>query len=443
MPDILGRLRSPRLAGAPATPQPGEMYYNSTSNVLYYWNGTSWVTSGATGGGTPVLAAAAVLDVGVLGQIRAGRQLTAADFTALGLSRRLGLWNLSDLTDASGNGRALSNKGAVAFASGINGAASTAAQFTGSTGAGALHLRHGWGRPVQDQDGIVGVLVPHGETGGQSIPMSASSARRLRQRRLTGRFNNNACEFVIPNVSDGTTTARVCRRVDVADDRWHFVVATHDGAQVRLYVDAVLESVARRQGCRCCGRAAEHRRGWRRRLDRLRGFRSTAASTRRSSLPTCSQTIRSARSTARRSRTGSPAPRPSVKLAVRRARKGGPLAVGDFPTQPLRLHNFTAGALTDQGSNNAALTNNGAALIVVGADGAQGGAFNFVTASSQSLSSTDAGLPSGTAARSYGCWFKTSSHQRHNGCVRNLGKHQSCNGAAVCQHRQRVRRQRR
>ena len=98
-----------------------------------------------------------------------------------------------------------------------------------------------------------------------------------------------------------------------------------------------------------------------------------------------------------------------VNLAVRRARKGGPLAPADFPTAPLRLHNFTAGSLTDQGSGNVALTNNGAAVSVVGADGAQGGAYNFVAASSQSLSATDAGLPSGTAARSYGCWFKTTT----------------------------------
>ena len=98
-----------------------------------------------------------------------------------------------------------------------------------------------------------------------------------------------------------------------------------------------------------------------------------------------------------------------INLAVRRARKGGPLAVSDFPTTPLRLHNFTGGALTDQGSGNVALTNNGAAVSVVGADGAQAGAYNYVAASSQSLSATDAGLPSGTAARSYGCWLKTTA----------------------------------
>jgi hypothetical protein len=52
-----------------------------------------------------VLTGAPVLDVGVLNQVRAGHQLSLADFTALGFSAPAGLWNLGDLTDVSGNGR--------------------------------------------------------------------------------------------------------------------------------------------------------------------------------------------------------------------------------------------------------------------------------------------------------------------------------------------------
>ena len=101
----------------------------------------------------------------------------------------------------------------------------------------------------------------------------------------------------------------------------------------------------------------------------------------------------------------------TVTLGVRRRRRGGPLVVADFPTQPLRLHNFTAGSLGDEGSGNVALTNNGAALSVVGGDGTREGAYAF---SSQSLSSTDAGLPAGTATRSYGCWLKYTGVQTGN-----------------------------
>lgn len=48
MPEIVGRLRTPRLASAPATPAVGEMYYNTATNTLYWWNGTAWVS--ASGG---------------------------------------------------------------------------------------------------------------------------------------------------------------------------------------------------------------------------------------------------------------------------------------------------------------------------------------------------------------------------------------------------------
>ena len=53
MPEILGRLRTPRLTSAPASPQPGEMYYDSTGNQLYWYNGSQWVAAG--GAGTPVM----------------------------------------------------------------------------------------------------------------------------------------------------------------------------------------------------------------------------------------------------------------------------------------------------------------------------------------------------------------------------------------------------
>ena len=84
--------------------------------------------------GVSVLSQAQVRDVGEQSQRRAGRVLTAADFTNMGLSAPLGLWDLGDLTAASGNGRILSNKGGVGFTTGITGSAIEAAQFAGSTG---------------------------------------------------------------------------------------------------------------------------------------------------------------------------------------------------------------------------------------------------------------------------------------------------------------------
>lgn len=49
MPDIVGRLRAPRLAAAPANPVAGDIYFNTTSNGLFFWNGTQWVGAAGTG----------------------------------------------------------------------------------------------------------------------------------------------------------------------------------------------------------------------------------------------------------------------------------------------------------------------------------------------------------------------------------------------------------
>ena len=51
MPDVVGRLRPPRLAGAPASPAVGELYYNTGNNALYYWNGTAWAGAGVGASG--------------------------------------------------------------------------------------------------------------------------------------------------------------------------------------------------------------------------------------------------------------------------------------------------------------------------------------------------------------------------------------------------------
>jgi hypothetical protein len=403
-------MRSPRLTTAPGTPVVGEMYYDSTGNLLKYWNGTTWVTSGTPTGvaGTPILTGANILDVGVSGQIRAGRQLTAGDFTALGLSAPRGLWNLSDLTDASGNGRTLTNKGTVTFASGINGTATTAAQFTGST-AQALYISDtGGADPFRIATGSVGCWFRTAKRGTyQHLLSKVNSGATSRSYEFYVNTSNGVTAnlFVDPATTSGTPSGVS----DVADDRWHLVVVTFDGTAVRAYVDAVLEGTASVTGALNGSTGPLNIGGY-------GADGSTAAANphygRVDEAFITADVLSDDQVRAlycAKVAHGLAATPAAFNLAVRRQRKGGAFAVGDFPAQPLRLHNFTAGALTDQGSNNVALTNNGAAVAVAGADGALGNAFNFLAASSQSLSSTDAGLPSGTATRSYGCWFKVSS----------------------------------
>ena len=200
----------------------------------------AWLNSTSGGGGSgstvPVLTSAPVLDVGMVGQVRAGRQLANADFTSLGLSVPLGLWNLSDLLDVSGNGRVLSNKGSVPFGVGINGLATTSAVFSGSTGQ-ALYIADTGGvfgsKPARGDAGLGRrnaatqqfLLSKHGTSGAYGWVLGVGGANATYAlASLTG-----SDALVIPGVSD------------VADDRWHFAVATCDGTTGRVYVDGVLE----------------------------------------------------------------------------------------------------------------------------------------------------------------------------------------------------------
>jgi hypothetical protein len=43
MPEVTGRLRTPRIDSPPATPVAGEMYYDTALNKLFWWNGTTWI----------------------------------------------------------------------------------------------------------------------------------------------------------------------------------------------------------------------------------------------------------------------------------------------------------------------------------------------------------------------------------------------------------------
>jgi hypothetical protein len=351
------------------------------------------------------LAAAPVLDVGLPGQVRAGRQLTLADFTNLGLGAPAGLWNLSDLTDASGNGRALQNKGAVPFGVGVNGLASTAAQFAGST-AQALYIPDtGAGDPFRLRTFSVGCWCRSGK--------QSNTYQELINKRLAGGtfmfdlwLQAGPAGFWVS--LDGASAPQQLQGYAILnDDRWHFVVATFDGAMQRLYVDGVLDASLPLAGPAATTSTAPLNIGafgadgataggqpFYGRIDEA-FITGDVLSLEQIRMLYCAKLAH-----------GFAVAPTAVSLGVRRAGRGAALVLADFPSQPLRLHNFTAGALTDQGLQNVPLINNGAALSVAGADGLVAGAFGFVAGSAQSLSSTDAGLPT-VGPRSYGGWVKT------------------------------------
>jgi hypothetical protein len=355
----------------------------------------------------PVVTAQPILDVGAINQIRAGRQLTAADFTNMGLSAPLGLWNLSDLTDVSGNGRNLNNKGAVPFAAGINGGASTAAQFVGST-AQALYIPDtGAADSFRIRTGSYGGWVRTAKRGTyQAIISKEQYGDGARNWGLQITSSNNVAAEASATGAQANMIA-VPGVSDVCDDRWHWIAATWDGAYGRIFVDGILEgSIA--FGLIFSSPAPLN-------IGSVYADSSTAAANQHfgrideafvTADVLSEEQIRNLYC-AKIPHTLGAAPS-RVTLNVRRRRKGATLAVADFPTQPLRLYNFSGGSLGDEGSNGVALTNNGAAVSVAGPDGSSGNAYYLNNALSQQLLSTDAGLPSGLATRSYGCWVKTT-----------------------------------
>lgn len=355
-----------------------------------------------------VLAAQAVLEVGQLAQLKAGRDLAVVDFTTLcGLpSTPAGLFNLAGLTNL-GTGGALVNKGTVPFGVGVGGVASTAAVFSGSTLQALYIVDTGAADPFRIKTGSWGCWLRTAKRATQQVVVSKLGAAGQVGYRIDIGTGANVAQVLIS--LDGTVSTTVVGVTDVCDDRWHHVVATFDGGSLRVYVDGVLESTTVASGL-IFGSSGPLNIGGQQadggavaaapmfgRVDEA-FVTADVLSDEQVRLLYCAKLAHGFAVTPTR-----------AFLAVRRQRRGAPLVSADFPSQPVRLHNFTAGALTDAGSGAVALTNNGAAVAAGGADGTKDGAFNFVAASSQSLSSTDAGLPAGTATRSYGCWFKTGA----------------------------------
>ena len=273
---------------------------------------------------------APVLEVGQGNQIRAGRQLTAADFTRMGLSAPLGLWNLSDLTDVSGNARALTNKGAVPFGVGINGLAHHRSAVRGVDGAGAVHRGYGGGGPVPDQDGVGG----DAGCGPRNAARRSTSSRRSATAAVRGgamvrsvadrrERRRNRVQFDWRPARRGAGSIRHRRRPLA------FRVATYDGTRLRALRGRCLDEAAERGSERSVagvpgplnigayGPTAPERRG--------AAVPTTAGWMRRSSPPTSSPTTKSATCTAPASPTASstpaappsrPPPSPSTSAAA-------------------------------------------------------------------------------------------------------------------------------
>jgi hypothetical protein len=375
----------------------------------------------------PVTVTTLVGETGQTAQARAGRQLALSDFTALGLSAPRGLWNLSDLTDASGNSRSLTNKGTVTFSPGVNGAVTTAAQFTGST-AQALY--------IADTGAADPFRIPTGSWGCWTRTAKRGANQTLVSRRTVaaGQFSY-VLRIGTANVvdvlwsGDGSTIGTMSAVSDVADDRWHFAVAVYDATALRLFIDGVLEatwsapntlfSAAAPLNIGAYGAdsgvsAVEPHYG---RVDEA--FVTADVLT--------EDQVRSLYA-ARLVHTLGAQPK-TVSLNVRRQRRGAALATTDFSTTPLHLYNYAGGSpATDQGSLGLPMSG-GAVYLGPGTDGTPNGSRGFIGGLGDNA--TDAGLPTGLQSRSYGCWIKTANASGVPGVIGWGASNSSTAGAVV------------
>jgi hypothetical protein len=354
-----------------------------------------------------------VKDTGVLNHTRAGRVLDATDFTnVLGLTTPVGLFNLGGLTNL-GSGAALTNKGTVPFAPGITGAASEAALFAWSPTQVLYTNDTGANDPFRIKTGTVFGWHRSARRGTEQIIASKYRPGAGTAGWLLEQNTANQATFLVS--VDGTAINAAVGATDVCDDRWHFIVGTFDGTVIRVYVDGVLDGVTTQSGFifgpavafNIGGAGADAGTGTTLphsgRVDEV-GVTPDVLNEDEIRMLMCvkvphgftpgalTRTVRKA------------------GMTVQRSVRGAPMVTGDFPATPLRLHNFTAAALTDAGSNNVPLAAVGGGVItdVSGADGARSGAMGFSGAHT-GLGATDTGLPSGVTSRSYGAWVKTST----------------------------------
>lgn len=363
---------------------------------------------GPLGTDLAVLVQQAILDIGVPGQIRAGRPLAVEDFTNLGLTAPVGLWNFSALfTDASGNHYDFTQKGTVGFSRGIDGIDNSAVQFNGTNAVYIVDT--GTSDPFRLKVGSFGAWIRSAK---QGVYQSIISKRgptsqlgwvlRLRDTNVAG--------FAVS--SDGTSFMDLSGLSKICDDRWHFIVGTYDGILQNLYVDGTLEASALRGST-----GAQLIFGSNEPLN-IGSYNADASTVpaephfgRVDEAFVTSEILSEEKIfnlyCAKIPHTLGALPS-GVSLNVYPGAKGAALVSGDFPVSPLRLYNFSAGAIGNEGSNpSAGLTVFGAPDKVSGVDGTKENAYNL--SGTQRFTATDAGLPSGTATCSYGLWFKCSN----------------------------------
>lgn len=391
----------------------GDFYIDTTNTRLYgpkaagAWPGTytSLIGPAGTGGGVAVITNAPILDVGATNNRHAGRTFAATDFTTdLSLNTPVGIYNLSDLTDASGSARVLVNKGAAAFGKGVTGAATEALWLTGGNTSLLYRSDTGASDPFRLKWGSWGCWFRTCKRGADQFLVSKMDATNYSYKLAIS--TSNVIQGGVGTGGAAWATSPT-GTTDVCDGRWHFAVVTYDGGRMYVYVDGNLETA----GTTSQGTITQAGAGP---LNIGAGFGDVSVVGQfmhngqiDSAFVTpdvLSQEHVRILGAQKIAHTLGSIPK-TISVNARRKARGGVLASADYPTAPKHLYNLDN--LNDLGSLNNALTAVNTPVQGPGPDGQNNGAYIFASGSSQSLTGTDTGLPT-TGARTIGCWYRTT-----------------------------------
>lgn len=379
-------------------------------------NGEDPITLTGTGS---VTISRQVTRTGIANNAFAGRNLTASDFTMMGLSAPIGLWNFNNNgVDASGNALDLAIKGSVSFVNGITGSSGQAVQFNGNSANALYRTDTGASDPLRIRTGSWGCWFKTAKRGTQQTMIGKCSGSGTTPAPdgwsywLAVSGGNNIYAIVSTTGQIASSTVDFVSAIgtnDVADGRWHFAVATYNGALLSVYVDGELEVQTAFNGLIAMSSQPFNIGSYEAdgSTAAIGSFYGTVDEAFVTSDVLSDDQVRMLYATKIAHEATFSVKRAS--LNVRRYRRGALLAASDFPSQPLRLHNIAgstgAEIWDDLGSGNADLTPVANATAVTGPDGLKNGAVQFD--SGGNAHATDTGLPSGTATRSYGLWIKT------------------------------------
>jgi hypothetical protein len=221
VPKILSKINLPQYAAAPGSPAQGDMYYNTTDDAVYVYDGSQWLDLSAGGGGTGDITAV-VAGTGLTGGATSGSATLNIDNTVVAtLSDSQTLTNKT-LTDPKVGGTiVIDNNGATPF--NLSNASGTTIQAVSVDGAdtrivldahgtgvhGALTIRSSRGTAASPSAIQAGDKI--GEMGARGYGLTGFSGASLARIAMYANENwtdsDQGTKIVIEVAGNGTVAA--------------------------------------------------------------------------------------------------------------------------------------------------------------------------------------------------------------------------------------------